>query len=110
VPWQRLPTRDGDGDPPARVGQALDRLLHSLGAPRAGTVSTLFERWPEVVGAQIAAHTRPQAIDQGRLVLTVDDPAWATQLRYLEHDLLGRLAAAVGDGVVTGIDVRVKRR
>jgi predicted nucleic acid-binding Zn ribbon protein len=30
-----------------------------------------------------------------------DSTAWATQLRLLQRQLLGRLAAGLGDGVVT---------
>jgi Dna[CI] antecedent, DciA len=29
----------------------------------------------------------------------VDDPIWATQLRFLEADLLGRLAAVAGEEI-----------
>jgi predicted nucleic acid-binding Zn ribbon protein len=44
------------------------------------------------------------------LVVGVDDPAWATQLRFLESELLERLAAEFGPGEVTSIEVRVRRR
>jgi hypothetical protein len=44
------------------------------------------------------------------LVIAVDEPGWATQLRYLESDLLGRLAGALGEGVVERVEVRVRAR
>jgi len=43
-----------------------------------------------------------------RLVVDVDQPGWATQLRYLETDLLARLAAVAGPGAVRSIEVRVR--
>jgi hypothetical protein len=49
-------------------------------------------------------------LDDGRLVVEVDEPGWATQLRYLESELLARLAAVAGAGAVRSIDVRVRRR
>jgi len=39
----------------------------------------------------------------------VDEPGWATQLRYLEREILERLAAVGGSGVER-IEVRVRRR
>jgi predicted nucleic acid-binding Zn ribbon protein len=43
------------------------------------------------------------------LVVVVDQPGWATQLRFLEADLLRRLAEMVGPGVVETIEVKVRR-
>jgi predicted nucleic acid-binding Zn ribbon protein len=106
VPWDPLP-EDVD-PPPARVGQPLDRLLRNLGAPRARTVRSVFDDWEEVVGDSVAAQARPVSLRRGRLVVAVPDAAWATQLRFLEPQLLARLAEAFGDEEVTAIDVRVR--
>jgi hypothetical protein len=40
-------------------------------------------------------------------VVAVDEPAWATQLRWLEADLLARLNDVLGPGQVARIEVRV---
>ena len=42
------------------------------------------------------------------LVVAVDDPSWATQLRWLEADLVARICAELGAGVVTGLDLVVR--
>ena len=94
-----------DSMQPLSVG--LDKVVRSLRGAGAQATHTLFGRWEAVVGEGIAAHARPAKIDRGRLLVYVDEPGWATQLRYLEGDVLARLQAA---GVeVTGIDVRVGR-
>jgi len=41
--------------------------------------------------------------------VTVDDPAWASQLRWTEVDLLRRLEAVLGVDVVTSVVTRVRR-
>jgi predicted nucleic acid-binding Zn ribbon protein len=107
MPWEPLP---GEGeDPPAPVGQSLNRLLRSLGSPTAaGTVRSLFDDWEDVVGASLAAHVEPVSLKRGRLVVAVPDSAWATQLRFLERQLLERLAEAFGPDEVSAIDVRVR--
>ncbi len=42
-------------------------------------------------------------------MVAVADPAWATQLRFLEGELLERIAAATGSDEVRAIEVRVRR-
>ena len=96
----------GPGPGPRPVGESLDRLTASLGAPRAAVLAELFDSWPSLVGEAVAAHARPQSLHHGILVVVVDDPVWVTQLRWLEADLLARLADAVGAGVVTEVRIR----
>ena len=93
---------------PTPVGDVVDRVVQGLGAPAAKAFSTVFSHWAEVVGDQVAAHTRPLSLRGGRLVVAVEEPGWATQLRWLEADLLRRLEDACGADVVTAIEVRVQ--
>jgi len=90
------------------VGESLDRVAASLGVPRASTLSTVFASWPEMVGESVAQHSRPRSLRDGTLVVAVDEPAWATQLRWLEADLLTRLGEALGPDAVARIEVRVQ--
>jgi predicted nucleic acid-binding Zn ribbon protein len=89
------------------VGESLDRVTTALGVPRSTTLQVVFSRWEDLVGAVLATHAQPAALRDGTLVVRVDDPAWATQLRWFQADLLARLAVAVGEGEVAAIDVRV---
>ncbi len=95
-------------DDPVPITTSLDAVMRSLRGPDRHQVGGLFGRWDEVVGPQIAAHVRPVRLDEGRLVVEVDDPAWATQVTLLSGDLRSRLADSVGV-VVAEIDVRVRR-
>ncbi len=90
---------------PLSVG--LDKVVRSLRGAGAQATHTLFGRWQQVVGESIAAHASPIKIDGGRLLVHVDEPGWATQLRYLESDLIARLTEAGID--VSAIDIRVAR-
>jgi predicted nucleic acid-binding Zn ribbon protein len=71
-------------------------------------MSGVFARWPEIVGAQMAAHTRPLAVRAGRLLVAVDDPAWAPQVRFLEAQIVARVREVLGDDDVGHVDVRVR--
>jgi predicted nucleic acid-binding Zn ribbon protein len=71
-------------------------------------LASVFSRWEEVVGPGAAAHCRPLSLVRGTLVVAVDEPGWATELRYGSAILLARLAEVVGDGVARRVEVRVR--
>ena len=92
---------------PRPVGESLDRLSRSLSGMGAQPLVSVFTEWPKVVGETLAAHCRPLSLDGTKLVIAVDEPAWATQVRYLETELLRRLAEVVEGPPVRSIEVRV---
>lgn len=100
---------DRVGEPPVSLTDALDRVVRSL---RAGTsrraVGGVFGRWEETVGPAIAAHVRPVRLDRGTLLVEVDDPAWATHLRFLSEDLLRKVTEVAGTEVAR-LEIRVAR-
>ncbi len=93
---------------PEPVASSLDRLARSLGAPRPVVLAAVFARWEELVGRDVAAHATPLSLRDGVLVIAVDQPAWATQLRYLASDLIARLAAETEGGEVREVQIRVR--
>lgn len=96
-----------DDDLPRAIGESIDRAAAALGAPRASALHTVFVRWPELVGPAIAAHARPLSLKDGLLTIAVDQPGWATQLRYLDASLKAQLTDALGEGVVSRVELRV---
>lgn len=88
----------------------LERFTRSMGAADPGVAAPVFSRWPQLVGDAVAAHARPVGLRDGVLTVSVDDPAWATQLRFLEADLCQRIAAVAGEGAVRELVVRVAPR
>jgi predicted nucleic acid-binding Zn ribbon protein len=98
---------------PIPITDSLDSLIRSLRNDSAGAVSSsqiggVFGRWAEAVGDAVAAHVRPVKLDGTKLVVEVDDPAWATQLRFLETTMKQRLLDVAGATVDT-IEARVRR-
>ena len=93
---------------PSRCATASTRSCDRCAEP-ARTLAGVFGRWEEAVGPQIAAHAA--GIADGRTALVdVDHPTWATQLRFLEQDLLARLRDVAGADEVTSIELRVRPR
>ncbi len=87
---------------------SLEKLLDDLGSAPVRETSSLLNRWPEVVGRDLAAHTQPIGVRRGVLLVQADDPAYGDSLAWQERQLLQRLAGVLGDGVVTGLQVRIK--
>jgi predicted nucleic acid-binding Zn ribbon protein len=98
----------GYSDDLTPIGRPLDRVLGYLKSPAATTVKTVFSEWPELAGAQLAAHAQPIALRDGELVVEVDDPAWASQLRWLEPELRQRLEALPGGPKIERIRFRLR--
>jgi predicted nucleic acid-binding Zn ribbon protein len=98
--------RRGSEDP-TPLGDALRAVGQELGLPDPGLADSLSDRWPEVVGAAVAEHARPRSLRDGTLTIAVDAPPWATQLRYLEHEIRARLAEISGQDVVQTVRIVV---
>ena len=96
-------------DDPIPLSTSLDGVVRSLRGPSRKAVSGLFGRWDEAVGDQVAEHVSPVKLDQGVLVVHVDDPAWATQVKFLTGTIIDRLAE-VAKVRVDRIEVRVDPR
>ena len=99
---------------PVPCSESLRQVVRSLRndsgvAANAGALGGVFGRWEEAVGEAVASHVQPVKLDGAKLVVEVDDPAWATQLRFLETTLKQRLLTITGT-TIDSIDVRVKRR
>jgi predicted nucleic acid-binding Zn ribbon protein len=93
-------------DDPQRLGQAIGGLLDQHGWQQRAAIGSVFGRWAEIVGPDLAAHTRPDSFADGELAVTADSTAWATQVRLLAPQLVRRLAAELGDGTVRRVKVR----
>ncbi len=104
--WQPSTPPPGERDP-RRLSELLERTARRLGGPSLGTTSAVFSRWDQVVGPDIAEHARPVSLHDGVLVLAVDHPAWATQLRYMTTELLTRIGEATAGSEVASIQIRV---
>jgi len=101
-----LPRKRPRRDDPQRLGHAIGDLLDTHGWQQRAAIGSVFGRWEEIVGHDLAAHTRPDNFTDGELVVTADSTAWATQVRLLAPALIRRLNAELGDGTVRRVKVR----
>lgn len=94
-----------DARDPQPLGTSARELAKVRGwSPRVAEGS-VFGEWEKVVGEQIAEHAQPVALREGILHITAESTAWATQLRLVQSQVLAKIAAEVGDGVVTALRI-----
>jgi predicted nucleic acid-binding Zn ribbon protein len=100
------------------IGDSLNSVIRSLrnessdagsSNQSANQMGGVFGRWAEAVGDAVAGHVKPVKLDGTKLIVEVDDPAWATQLRFLETTLKQRLLEVAG-ATIESVEVRVKGR
>ena len=96
-------------DDPRPVGDALARISRELGTPEPSQLERIRDSWAELVGDALAAHSTPLHLRDGVLRITVDDPAWAGQFRYLSDGLVAELATRVPNAAITDISVGSSR-
>ncbi|HZP29376.1 MAG TPA: DUF721 domain-containing protein, partial [Acidimicrobiia bacterium] len=97
----------GEEIAPVPVGEALAAVGEELGIGDPRAVARLERAWGDIVGAVIAEHTRIRSLRRGVLTIAVDGSPWATQLRYLESEIVARADAVVGRGEVSQVRVVV---
>lgn len=90
---------------PQALGAAVRDLANKRGWSPRVSEGTVLGQWPAVVGNQIADHAAPTGLRDGVLSVTAESTAWATQLRLMQAQLLAKIAAAVGNGVVTSLKI-----
>jgi predicted nucleic acid-binding Zn ribbon protein len=99
---------------PVPLSESLNGVVRSLRGPAAtaaagmAAMGGVFGRWNETVGEAVAQHVQPVKLDGGTLVVEVDDPAWATQLKFLEANVRQRLLESTG-ARIDNFDIRVRR-
>jgi predicted nucleic acid-binding Zn ribbon protein len=94
-----------DSRDPQTLGAATNALAKNRGWTPRVAEGAVFGQWTTVVGEQIAEHAVPVSLRDGVLSISAESTAWATQLRTVQSQLLAKIAAAVGDGVVTSVKI-----
>jgi predicted nucleic acid-binding Zn ribbon protein len=95
-----------DAADPQLLGRAIRELLTDRGWERPAAVGGMFGRWSEIVGPDLATHTRPESFDDGEVIVAADSTAWATQVRLLATTLVRRMNEELGEGTVKRVKVR----
>lgn len=99
---------NGSHKDPSPLSDHVNTAMRRLNMGDSSAVGGLFGQWREIVGDPIADNVTPVRLENKILIVEVNEPAWATQFRFLEQQVLHTLREHLGD-VVDAIEVRVSR-
>ena len=89
--------------------QSLESVLSEVIAGRnwgkGVAEGNLFSNWNEIVGDEIAQHTTPISLVDGRLTIQSSSSAWATQMRLMQDDLLKTISNSSPGALVESLNV-----
>lgn len=89
------------------LGPTLSAVARQYGLDAKLLEYRLSRRWTEIVGDQVAAHTRPDAVRYRKLYLIAENSVWLQQLTFLKPSLLEKINAAAGGPILSDIILRV---
>ncbi|HBT97669.1 MAG TPA: hypothetical protein DEB25_08595 [Desulfobulbaceae bacterium] len=90
-----------------RLAAILPGLCQDRGWQAQVEAYALLARWPEVIDAETAAHSRPAKITAGVLWVEAENPAWMQQLQYRRDDMLAALNSRLSHARIREIRLRL---
>ncbi len=90
---------------PHSFADSLQELVANRDWRQGIAEGTLFSDWKIIVGDEIATHTTPISLVDGRLTIRTSSTAWATQLSLISGDLLKTIASSAPGALVEEIAI-----
>ena len=87
--------------------EVIAGLLRDGSHPFNPDDADIWRFWDEVVGPAISKNARPLWIKNGKLKVTVSDPIWLQELKFVEKDIRKKINEKLGRKAVDKIDFRV---
>jgi predicted nucleic acid-binding Zn ribbon protein len=87
------------GDP-EKIGNILSELIDTRDWRKGIAEGNLFSDWREIVGADIADHSTPITLFEGKLTVQTSSTAWSTQLRLMNRELLNKIRQSAPGALV----------
>lgn len=85
----------------------MSQVIARLGGEARGVEQRAFASYTRAVGEVFARRSRPERLRDGVLIVRVESAPLAHELVLLRRELLDRLAADLGPGVVNDVRTRV---
>jgi predicted nucleic acid-binding Zn ribbon protein len=92
------------GDP-EKISSILNEIIETRDWRKGIAEGNLFSEWRNIVGNEIADHSTPITMYEGRLTIQTTSTAWSTQLRLMEGDLLRTIQKSAPGAVVEALSI-----
>ncbi|MBT3231335.1 MAG: DUF721 domain-containing protein [Calditrichaeota bacterium] len=88
------------------IGSTFSKLFQHMGMSERIVEQQAVIIWPEVVGKHIANASEAISIKDGILTISVKNPSWKTELKYMKKDICKKLNKTLGRLVVSDIKIK----
>ena len=92
------------GDP-QKISSILNEIVEARDWRKGIAEGNLFSEWRSIVGNEIADHSTPITMYEGRLTIQTTSTAWSTQIRLMEGDLLRTIQKSAPGAVVESLSI-----
>lgn len=88
---------------PQKINNILNELIENRDWRKGIAEGNLFSDWREIVGEEIADHSTPITLYEGKLTIQTTSTAWSTQLRLMNDELLRKIRQSAPGAVVDSL-------
>jgi len=88
---------------PQSLSSVLSEVIQNRNWNQGVAEGNLFSDWSTIVGSEIAEHTTPISLVDGRLTIQTSSSAWATQMRLMQDDLLKTISSSAPGALVESL-------
>jgi predicted nucleic acid-binding Zn ribbon protein len=96
---QENESREKNTDPQS-LESVLSEVISNRNWSKGVAEGSLFSDWVQIVGQEIATHTTPISLVDGKLTIQSSSSAWATQMRLMQSDLLKTISTTAPGALV----------
>lgn len=88
---------------PQHIGKTMKLMFKDMGIDKKIRQHQVLEKWPELVGEQIANMTSAERVHDKILYIKVKSMTWRTELLFQKQSILKRIADNFGSDVIMDI-------
>ena len=85
---------------PQSIQSILSEVISNRNWSQGFDEGSLFSDWKMIVGDEIAEHTTPISLVDGKLTIQSSSTAWSTQMRLMKNDLLKTISTTAPGALV----------
>jgi len=102
-PGEVVEVRENIKDPKS-LSDVMSELISNRDWRQGLAEGNIFSDWEKIVGSEIASHTTPISLVDGRLTIQTSSTAWATQLTLISSELLKTISNSAPGGLGRGVE------
>jgi len=94
------------GADPIRLGTLIEHIIGACGLHDKFHGWRIVNQWPDIVGSEIARHSRAIRYSDGILTIAVEKDVWRQELEMQREQILRQIRRVPGGAVVKKIVLR----